>query len=167
MLIVSTASNGLLIDLDKNQEVDIDEYMNIGHIKEIIHDQDDSVFYILANKYDEKFGFFLIRIKDRWTGKFNLQKKDNPSFEFIISYKNKLEIGDASVAVLRDRVQGYKELVLSYKTIYINTYNVHVMDISPQNKGQPTLYRHESFQLWESESMGLLLHRRNDFLKLS
>lgn len=39
------------------------------------------------------------------------------------------------------------------------------MDIT--KSGQPTLYKHESFQLWESESKGLLLKNSGDFLKLS
>lgn len=78
------------------------------------------MFYILANKYDEKLGFFLIKMSD----------SDTDNRTFLTKYKNKLDIGDASVSVLRDRDKGYKELVISYKTIYINTYNVHVMDIT-------------------------------------
>lgn len=72
-----------------------------------------------------------------------MDESDTNKHSFLTKYKNKLDIGDATVSVLRDREKGYKELVLSYKTIYINTYNVHVMDITQQ--GQPTLYRHESF----------------------
>jgi len=113
------------------------------------------VFYLLANKFDEKLGFFLIKMHE--------SKVDE--FKFLTKYKNKLDIGDANVSVLRDNKNKYKELVISYKTIYINTYNVHIMDITQE--GQPTLYKHESFQLWESESKGMLLTNRNDFLKLS
>ena len=85
-----------------------------------MHDQEDHVFYILANKYDEKLGFFLIKMSESDTNKFS----------FLTKYKNKLDIGDATISILRDRKKGYKELVLSYKTIYINTYNVHVMEIA-------------------------------------
>ena len=155
LMIISSAEDGVYIDMQRKQEIDLDDKFNIGCIKEIIHDQEDRVFYILANKYDEKLGFFLIKMSESDTNKFS----------FLTKYKNKLDIGDATVSVLRDREKGYKELVLSYKTIYINTYNVHVMDISQE--GQPTLYKHESFQLWESESRGLLLQNRGDFLKLS
>lgn len=96
-----------------------------------------------------------------------MKDDDTNDVNFLIKYNNKLEIGDASISVLRDKQNGFKELVLSYKTIFINTYTVHVMDIANQSSGQPTLYKHESFQLWESESRGLLLHNRGDFLKLS
>ena len=44
--------------------------------------------------------------------------------------KNKLEIGDCNIYVIRgiDPISKkyYKELVIAYKTIYINTYNVFV-----------------------------------------
>lgn len=87
----------------------------------------------MANKFDEKLGFFLIKMHE--------SKVDE--FKFLTKYKNKLDIGDANVSVLRDNKNKYKELVISYKTIYINTYNVHIMDITQE--GQPTLYKHESF----------------------
>jgi hypothetical protein len=44
--------------------------------------------------------------------------------------KNKLDIADANIFVLRNPDRMYKELVLSYKTIYLNTYNITVLDIS-------------------------------------
>jgi len=44
--------------------------------------------------------------------------------------KNKLDISDANIFVLRNPVKMYKELILSYKTIYLNTYNITVLDIS-------------------------------------
>jgi hypothetical protein len=40
------------------------------------------------------------------------------------------------------------------------------MDIS-QDKGQTTLFRHESFQLWESEVRGLILSKKKDFITMS
>ena len=93
-------------------------------MKEIIYDHEDAVFYILANKYQEKLGFFIIRMSET-----------NPDdFKFLTKWKNKLDIGDASIFVLRhgnsNKTKLFKELVISYKTIYINTYNVTIMDIS-------------------------------------
>ena len=121
------------------QEVDLDELYDIGAMKEIIYDFEDSVFYILANKFEEKLGFFILRMNE----------KDPADFKFLTKWKNKLDIGDANIFVLRhsnkDKSQHYKELVISYKTIYINTYNVTVMDISSKDNSQTTLFRHESF----------------------
>jgi len=57
------------------------------------------------------------------------------NFKFLTKYKNKLDIGDCKLFVMRsqigkDKKTQLKELVISYKTIYINTYNIVIMDIS-------------------------------------
>lgn len=49
------------------------------------------MFYILANKFEERLGFFVIKMED-----------DNPmDFEFLTKYKNKLDIGDCQLYVIR------------------------------------------------------------------
>lgn len=69
-------------------------------------------------------------------------------------WKHKLEIDNANIFVLRGNDNQtkapFKELVIGFKTIYINTYNVVIQDISGDVEKRTTLYRHESFQLWES-----------------
>ena len=78
------------------------------------------MFYLLANKYCEKLGLFIIRIHEK-----------NPhAHSFFMKWKNKLDISDADIAVVRNEDKKFKELVVSYKTIFINTYNVKVIDIS-------------------------------------
>jgi len=69
--------------------------------------------------------------------------------------KNKFDIGDTSMFISRNTAKGTKELVISSKTIYINTYDIKVLDISRDDQ-QSILFRHEGFQLWESESAGFL-----------
>jgi hypothetical protein len=74
----------------------------------------------MANRYNDKLGFYVIVFYE-----------ENPDdFHFLINYKNKLDIGDANIMVLRNMKKMYKELILSYKTIYLNTYNITVLDIS-------------------------------------
>lgn len=59
----------------------------------------------------------------------------NPtSCGFLIKWKNRLDIGDSKIYILRNDKQGYKEIVISFKVIFINTYNVVVMDISNEGK---------------------------------
>ena len=86
-------------------------------------------------------------------------------------WKHRLDIDNANLFILRgkDPITGkyFKELVVSYKTIYINTYMVCVQDISGPDKLRATLYKHESFQLWESKISGLMLPRNKDFVSLS
>ena len=47
-------------------------------------------------------------------------------------WKSLLEIGDASISIYRgnDSNGEFKELVIGYKTININTYNIVVQDLS-------------------------------------
>ena len=114
------------------KETDLDELYNISNIKEMIYENSDKQFYLLTNSYQEKIGLFLIR--------FDLN--DPKIFKFILKWKNKLDIADANLFIIKMKNSNYRELIVSYKTIYINTYNVKVVDISTK---EATLFRHESF----------------------
>ena len=85
---------------------------------------------------------------------------------FILKWKRSLEIGDCAINILRDKQNGFKEIVISYKTIFINVYTIMVVDQNHKS-GQPLMYRHESFQLWESQCQGTLLHGTNDFIAVN
>ena len=50
--------------------------------------------------------------------------------------------------------------------IYMNTYNVMVLDVSHEAE-QNIIFRHESHQIWESECFGFLLHGKKDFVKIN
>lgn len=70
--------------------------------------------YLLANKYQDRLGVFLIRFSELDPGNYN----------FFLKFKNKLDIADADIAVLRCKDSMLKELVVSYKTIHSNVYTV-------------------------------------------
>mgnify|MGYP001399871036 CR=1 FL=1 len=91
-VIVASPEDAIYIDAVKDEEVDLDEKFEIGAIKEIIYDRDEDDFYILANKYQEKLGFFIIRLDAKDPLKDSM---------FLTKWKNKLDIGDASLNVLR------------------------------------------------------------------
>jgi hypothetical protein len=130
--------DGIYYHHRKNKFVDLKEAFKVSSIKEIIYDSEARLFYLLANKYMEKLGVFLIKFDE-----------DEPlKHSFFLKYKNKLDIADADIAVMRNSAKGLKELIVSYKSININTYNVYVVDISGHDPWP--LFRHESFQLWES-----------------
>ena len=61
----------------------------------------------------------------------------------------------------------YKELIVGYKSIYINTYNIVVNDLSISSLQRCTLHRHECFQLWESEIHGILLTQSKNYVTFS
>ena len=54
--------------------------------------------------------------------RFDEEKPDNSNF--FLKYKNKLDIADADIAVVRCEKTKIKELVVSYKTIHSNIYTV-------------------------------------------
>ena len=66
--------------------------------------------------------------------------------------------------IMRHDVDGeIKEyIVISFKCIGINTYNVYVFDLETKL----IKYWHESYQLWESPIKGFLL-ANNDFMTFS
>lgn len=135
--------------------MDLDQEFGISNIKEIIHDHEDRTFYILANKYQEKLGLFLIVFDE----------SDPTKHNFFLKYKNKLDIADADVFVVRNQQENYKELLVSYKSIQVNTYTLMVLDISTEKKW--TLFRHETFQLWESQISGFFLNKNKDFVTIN
>lgn len=120
--------------------IDLDEHFEIQAIKQVVYDYEDQAFYVMANRYKGKLGFFVIRF----------QEEDPDDSHFLIKLKNKLEINDANIFVMRTMGQGpeknnnYKELVLSFKTIYLNAFNITVLDISKKHK-ENAVFRHESF----------------------
>jgi len=124
--------------------LDIDAEFNIGLIKGIQYDEGS--FYILANKRQGKLGYFLMSMDERRPIIKNKNGLEELNGELIVNWQNKLDIGDANMHVLKNEKYKYKELVVSYKSIYINTFNVMVVDLADK----VIVFRHESFQLWES-----------------
>jgi len=48
----------------------------------------------------------------------------------LLKWRTKLNIGDVDMYILETAGKGYRELIASYKTIYLNTYNVLSLDIT-------------------------------------
>ena len=92
----------------------------VDAIKDITFDDEDREFYFLSNKKDAQIGFFLVKFE-----------ADDPSkFTDLTMWRHRLDIDNCNLFILRghDPVTGkfYKELIISYKTILINTFNVVV-----------------------------------------
>ena len=130
----------------------------MGAIKSILHCNDK--FYVLANKFDRKLGYFLLELPEE------RPSVDEPP-KFLIRWTNKLEIGDAALHLLEIQrgsdSERKKELVVSYKQIYINLYTVFVIEIETGL----IKFKHENYQLWESPVMGFLNTQTNDFIVLN
>ena len=66
-------------------------------------------------------------------------ERDPESKKFIINWKNKLDIDDVNMFFLcgdnqQNPETAIKELVISYKTIFVNTFNVVVLNLANQTK---------------------------------
>ena len=140
-------------NLNTMEEYDIDEEFDIDVLAAVSFDSEDQHFYILSNKHKNLLGFFLLCID-----------KDTPleGCRWLMKIQNNLDTGDAKVHIVRDGNQAIKELIVSYKLIYMNTYNVIVMEVD----GTP-LFKHESFQLWEHRVRGILIQNSKDFVTFS
>ena len=112
----------------------------ITKIQSLCYDSEDEKFYVLANKKDETIGFYLIQFS-----------KDDPNdFYFLNMVRHNLDIDNVNMSVCRGHScnHSFKELIVSYKTIYINTFTVVTIDISDMSKENHTaqiLNKHESF----------------------
>ena len=95
------------------------------------------MFYLLANRNSGIIGFFLMRFP-----------VDDPhKVERLTMWKHNLDIDNANMFISRgnnERLK-YRELIISYKTIFINTYTVAVKDLSDPKGQGAVLYKHESF----------------------
>jgi hypothetical protein len=105
--------------------VDLDELFEIGQIVSTIYDQEEQSFYMLCNFMQDIVGLYLIKF----------EAKNPKNHGFLIRWQSKRWIWDSNIFISRgvERVDGkivaYKELVVSYKTDSINTYNVIVLDL--------------------------------------
>jgi hypothetical protein len=62
--VTASQEDGLYVDTSLSFEYDLDDKYEISVIKEIVYDEEDQLFYLLANKYMEKLGFFVLKIKE-------------------------------------------------------------------------------------------------------
>jgi hypothetical protein len=118
--IIATPDDAIYFNRLTSTEIDLDELHKIAMLKCMIYDGEARSFYILANKFEEKLGIFLIVIKDN----------DPAKISFKLLLKNQLDMSDCNMNVFRCESANSKELIISYKTIYINIFTTMVLDLS-------------------------------------
>jgi hypothetical protein len=153
--IITSSEDILYVDIHKQIEIDLDEREEVSSIQNIITDNNN--FYCLANKKEARLGFYLFSV--------SMDDPDRTS-EYLIKWTNKLDIGNCDMHIMKekDKTTGeiLSKIVVSFKSIGINTFNVFVIDL----QDKLIKYWHEGYQLWESAVKGFLLNT-NDFLILS
>lgn len=86
--IIASTDDVLFVDIMKKTELDIDEKFLLGDIKSVLYM--DKKFYVLANKYQRKLGYFLLELDVRLADNDGKDK-----VRYVIKWENKLEIDDA------------------------------------------------------------------------
>jgi len=117
-------------------EIDLDQAFNITDIKSILYDEEDEEFYLLANRSGGIIGFYLMKFP----------VNDPLKLQNLTMWKHNLDIDDANMFIatgINDK-KPYRELIVGYKTIFINTYTIVCKDLS-DSAAAAVLYKHEAF----------------------
>jgi hypothetical protein len=61
---IASPEDGFHICLNSKKETNISKHYEIDAIKEVIYDAEEKFYYILSNKYEEKLGFFVLKISE-------------------------------------------------------------------------------------------------------
>jgi hypothetical protein len=147
-LMIASDSDALYIDVENYREIDLTDNEGIESIQNCTCDEEH--FYLVANKKEGLLGYFVLRLDIHKPG----------SIDYLIQWNNKLDIGNVNLDVFDEK--GVRFLVVSFKSIAINTFNVVVINCETHF----IRYWHESYQLWESPVTGFCL-KTHEFLILS
>jgi uncharacterized protein YecE (DUF72 family) len=110
----------------------------------------------MASKLNEKLGVYVVQVF-----------ADNPeNFKWILKWSNRLDTDDVAMFILRSPELQSKELILSFKSIFVNTHNVMCLDITGSSR-KVMVFRHESFHMYELNMKSILLEKTKDFVCVS
>jgi hypothetical protein len=93
---------------------------------------------MISNKKEGVLGFYLI--------KFDANNPQN--YFFLTTWKHNLDIENVNAFIsIGEHPNGtnFKELIVSYKTIFINTFTVVTKDLSATDGSIAIISKHESF----------------------
>ena len=134
------------IDLENDTEYDIDYLYKLSDIRSVVFSHENNKYYVFANRSKGFLGQYLYEFDES-----NLDENENLIPDILISQRSLLDNGDTKLNLIVS--EGTNKLVLSFKSIYINTYNVLIIDLDTKQVD----IRHESYHLWESSISGVLL----------
>ena len=63
IMVAATEQDAIYMDINAKKEVDLDEEYNLTLLKEVIFDEDDKTFYIIANNFNNLFGVFIFNLQ--------------------------------------------------------------------------------------------------------
>ena len=111
-----TRYDALYVDKTKGEEVDLFDKEEVTSVEAVTCDEKN--FWVLANKRYSALGVYLFGI--------NIENPNKES-EFLLNWSHKLDIADGSMFVMYEADKEF--LVISHKSVGINTFNVFVIDL--------------------------------------
>lgn len=85
-------------DTNDNTELDIDDTFSLNDLQSVTYY--NKKFYVLANKYQKKLGYFLLEFDIDLRLLFTNPEMASKKFKYVIKWINKLNIGDAQLHVM-------------------------------------------------------------------
>ena len=147
-MFVASRRKAKLVNLRYAREFNLHTLYDIDDIAAATYDTEEDMMYLVAGRQNGLLGIHLVKFKP-----------DSPKqYKFLSSFHTSLDIGDVTLRILRGTdptIGDFKELVVAYKTIFMNTYTVHVEDLSGSLNKRSCLFRHSHYCLWEDEVTGL------------
>ena len=120
--------------MDNRREYDIDSNLHTERIKCVIYNEDEHKFYLVCNEMHHEMGFFLIQFEE-----------NNPANHTVLTaLVTLLEIDNVNMFIstgVSKTGDLFKELIIGYKTMNINTYNTIIQDLMDGT----ILFKHEAF----------------------
>lgn len=156
--IIASTVDTLMINLQTFEEIDLDTIYGTKDVKKVIYD--DGWFFILANVRNGQIGNYLLRIPENFDSNDTVGEG-----QFLINSITKLYIGDCDMVIRTGENTKIKnqQLIVSYKSIFLNVYNIDVLNIQTGC----IVFRHESVCLWESNVTSFFNLHTKDFISLS
>lgn len=152
---LASTDDVLWVNLKTKNEIDVDDTFLLGDIKSIVFKNQS--FFIMANKYKGKLGYFLLEMKEDL---YDAQQRGEEP-RYVLKWENKLEIGDANIEFFSKQGEDESDvLAISYKEIHKNVYTVFLVHYTTGR----LIYKHENYQLWESPVVGFVNSFQNDFV---
>lgn len=109
------------MDMKSGLEVDVDEKEELQSIQMVVCCGDK--FYVMANKKYGKFGFYMFAIE--------IDDPDAYEYVYLMNRVNGLAIADCDMFFMKNNGGESRndQMVISYKSIGINTFNIFVFDL--------------------------------------
>ena len=106
-------------------EIDLAEQEGVAGVESVLADETD--FYVLANKREHKLGYYLFTVNQDDPEGVRGSPGPRSEKKYLINWNNKLDIGDCTMHIMME--DGKESIVVCYKCIGINTFNVFVIDL--------------------------------------